>query len=89
MKRLYVRPGFRRQGIGRRLAQTAISEARAVGYLSMRLDTVPRMREAAALYESLGFLPISAYRHNPISGARFFELRLEPSGPDPGPESGH
>jgi ribosomal protein S18 acetylase RimI-like enzyme len=76
MKRLYVRPQFRRLGIGRALSEAIIDEARKIGYSLMRLDTVPSMRAARILYESLGFEAISPYRHNPIEGAVFMELAL-------------
>jgi ribosomal protein S18 acetylase RimI-like enzyme len=71
MKRLYVRPKFRGEGFDKALALTAIAEARALGYRFMRLDTLPSMTSAIALYESLGFKPIAPYRHNPIDGAKF------------------
>jgi ribosomal protein S18 acetylase RimI-like enzyme len=76
MKRLYVRPPFRRRGIGRTLAGEIIEEGKKIGYTWMRLDTVPSMKRARALYESLGFKKIPPYRHNPIAGAVFLELKL-------------
>ena len=76
MKRLYVRPRYRAEGVGRQLAERVIAEARAIGYRRMCLDTLPQMAGAQRLYERLGFKDIPAYRHNPIAGTRFLGLDL-------------
>jgi len=76
MKRLYVRPAFRGRGMGRRLAQTAVEEARAIGYSAVRLDTLPVMQNAIRLYEDLGFARCGAYYDTPLADTIFMELRL-------------
>jgi putative acetyltransferase len=76
MKRLYVRPRFRAERLGRSLAERVIAEARSLGYRRMCLDTLPTMGDAQRLYEKLGFRDIPPYRHNPIVDTRFLGLEL-------------
>jgi len=79
MKRLYVRPQFRRHGLGRDLVIALIERARESSYERMRLDTIAAsMTEAVSLYRSLGFKEIVAYHDKPIAGAIFLELDLRP-----------
>jgi putative acetyltransferase len=76
MKRLYVRPAYRGSGLGRLLAQRVIREARALGYESVKLDTLPQMQSAQNLYGKLGFRDTAPYNDNPIGGTRFLALDL-------------
>ncbi len=76
MKRLYVRPAYAGQGLGRKLAEAAVAGARERGYAMIRLDTLESMTAANALYGKLGFAPIAPYCENPLAGALFYELRL-------------
>ena len=76
VKRLYVRPAFRGRGIAKMLAAELVAAARAIGYASLRLDTLEFMREAAALYRSLGFVEIAPYYDNPLPGTVYMELKL-------------
>lgn len=77
MKRLYVRPSFRGRHIGQQLIDRLMVDARAIGYTSIRLDTIPSvMAKAVELYRSYGFREIAPYRMNPIEGALYMEKQL-------------
>jgi GNAT superfamily N-acetyltransferase len=83
MKRLWVRPEFRGQSVGLKLAEALIGCAKERGYTAMYLDTVPAaMRPANEIYKKLGFLPVERYNTNPILGVHpqvaveFFRLGL-------------
>ena len=77
MKRLFVRPAFRRFGLGRTLAQALLDEARRAGYSAMLLDTLNDMESARELYASLGFAEIPPYYFNPIAGAHYLKADLD------------
>jgi putative acetyltransferase len=77
MKRLFVKKDFRSLGVGNKLIETLIDEARLIGYQKMRLDTYPpKMAKAVGLYESHGFRKIPAYYYNPYGETLFMELEL-------------
>jgi len=77
MKRLYVRPAFRRFGLGRIIAQALHDEAQRCGYSVMLLDTLDDMEAARGLYASLGFEEIPPYYFNPIPGAHYLKASLD------------
>ena len=76
MKRLYVQPEAKGKGLGRKLAEAIIEQAKNMGYSFMRLDTLKTMKPAVTLYQSLGFYPIDPYIFNPLENALFLELNL-------------
>lgn len=76
MKRLFVRPQFRKLGLGRLLAEAILDCARQAGYDCLLLDTLDDMESARALYEDLGFEEIPPYYHNPIAGAHYLRVLL-------------
>ena len=77
LKRLWVRPEFRGRHLGHALTDAALASARAIGYRSIKLDTLPRiMPNAVAMYRSFGFTECAPYYHNPIEGSMYMECAL-------------
>jgi ribosomal protein S18 acetylase RimI-like enzyme len=76
MKRLFVRPAFRRYGLGRSLAQALMDAAAQAGYSTMLLDTLDDMEAARGLYATLGFVEVPPYYYNPIAGAHYLKAEL-------------
>ncbi len=66
VKRMYVRPANRREGLGRALLEGLIEAARSAGYKSLRLDSPDFMTVAHALYRSSGFVDIESYPESEI-----------------------
>ena len=64
IKRMYVAPRMRGQGLGRRLLEELEEKARELGYARIRLDTGARQPEAQALFERAGYHPIGNYNGN-------------------------
>jgi len=76
MKRLYVRPAYRKFGLGQQLVQAVIDAARRAGHRELRLDTLPSMAAAQALYRRLGFAEIPPYNDTHLPGTRFYAIKL-------------
>ncbi len=76
VKRLYVRPAWRGQRLGDRLAQAVLEAAREIGYRRLLLDTLEHMQAARSLYARAGFREIDAYYHNPLPGAVYMQREL-------------
>ncbi len=74
LKRQFVRPEYRGQGIGKGLAMKVIEEARKMGYKRVRLDTAKSMKNALLLYYSLGYHDTQPYKD--VEGAMFLEMQL-------------
>ena len=76
MKRLYVRPAYLGQGIGKKLAMRIIERAGQAGYVRMRLDTLEKLGPALSLYTALGFQRCPPYYANPLTGVVYMERAL-------------
>lgn len=76
MKRLYVRPSYRKTGTGRALVALLMEKAKEAGYKKMRLDTLERLDAAIVLYKQFGFREVAAYYENPLPGVVYMEADL-------------
>jgi ribosomal protein S18 acetylase RimI-like enzyme len=76
IKRLYVCPAARGSGLGESLVHAMIGEAKRIGYAEMRLDTLPTMTGAIALYRKLGFAEIAPYYATPVANTVFMGRSL-------------
>ncbi|HET9433377.1 MAG TPA: GNAT family N-acetyltransferase [Chitinophagaceae bacterium] len=76
MKRLYVKPSFRKNKIGKLLVEDLLNSAKERGYKLMRLDTFLKLQAAMHLYKQFGFENISAYYNNPLPGVVYMEKQL-------------
>lgn len=76
MKRLYVRPAFRKHKIGKALVDQLIADAKRLGYTKMKLDTLQKLQPAIQLYQQFGFIETTAYYHNPLASVVYMERQL-------------
>ena len=82
IRRLYVVPGQRTSGHGRRLTETLLAQARQLDLDRVVLSTLPTMVHAQNLYRSLGFVGAEPYVDKPTDGVLYFALDLRQQ-PDP------
>ena len=76
MKRLYVRPEYRRHGIAAKLCAMIIEDAEEIGYKEMYLDTLPGLEAAIKLYEDIGFEITGPYNDSPLDTTIFMKKVL-------------
>lgn len=55
LKKMYFLPELRGKGFGVKILQILLNEARRLGYKVCYLETLNRMKEAAGLYQKMGF----------------------------------
>jgi len=76
MKRLYVRPHYRKHKIGKVLVEQLLKDAIQLGYSKMKLDTLEKLQPAIRLYQQIGFMETTAYYDNPLDGVVYMEKEL-------------
>ena len=76
LKRLYVRPAYRKQGLANMLVNQIIADARELGYRHLLLDTLPFLQVAIRMYRNLGFYEIPCYNDSPLDHTIYLQLDL-------------
>ena len=76
LKRMYIKPNYRRKGIGQEIMNILCTRSKLNGYRLMRLDSLDTMTPAIKLYSNNGFYTIEAYYHNPNEGVVYMEKSL-------------
>lgn len=77
MKRLYVKPAFRKTGLGDTLVRASLECAKEFGYQQIYLDTIREtMKPAISLYLRHGFVEIPPYYPNPMPGVLYMGKTL-------------
>jgi len=76
LKRMWIAPGARGLGVGRRLLSALEGEARRRGATAVRLDTNRNLTEAIALYQSAGYVEIPAFNDERYA-THWFEKQLD------------
>lgn len=66
MKRMYVHPAYRKNGLGDLLVKQILADAKELGYKQMLLDTLPQLDSAIRLYQRHGFDFIPCYNDSPV-----------------------
>lgn len=77
MKRLFVRPAYRKHKIGKALVEQLLKDAVKLGYTKMKLDTLKKLQTAIDMYKQYGFVETTAYYHNPLSNVVYMEKELK------------
>ena len=76
LKRLFVRPAYRKKGIAHALIRHILSDAGQIGYRRIFLDTLPFLTDALSLYHSFGFREIAPYNDNPMGNSIYMQYDL-------------
>jgi GNAT superfamily N-acetyltransferase len=74
IKRMWVAPGWRGTGLGRRMLAELERHAAELGYRRVVLDTNGTLDEALALYGSSGYESVDRYNDNPYAQHWFAKL---------------